>query len=290
MVSRGHACVEFCWCIMNEKNKLRAAAISFINARPLVHALTTKLIDHRFDLQLAVPSACSSMLEASEVQLALIPSIEYSNLRKQKHLGIVPEIAISSRHVVKSVELFFNKGLSNLRKVAVDASSRTSVALLKVVLREKYGLQPEFIRMQPDVEAMLAAADGALIIGDMALDLYLKRDNRIDLVDEWSDLTGGLPFVFAFWVSDPDVLTPSDIEILKEAKLYGKENIATVTSAALKSDVTSFDFSEEVLFNYLSENLCYEFRQEETEGLMEFYRYCFFYGIIEEIPSLNFIT
>jgi len=217
---------------MSGDSLLKTAAIRYINARPLVYALEHNHVEHRFDLQLTSPSECSRLFREGAVKLALVPSIEYSNIRRAGQAWIVPGMAIGSRRVVNSVELFFNKGVSDLQTVATDTSSRTSVALLKIILREKYGVEPELVQMAPDIDAMLARADAALIIGDLALDLSTRLENRIDLVEEWNDLSGGLPFVFAFWIAAPDSLTSEDVPWLWRIPLPSRSGLSGPASTA----------------------------------------------------------
>lgn len=265
---------------------LKVGTIKYLNAKPLVHGLETGSIKHNFDLVTDVPSNIAASLASGEIGLGLIPSIEYSRIRETKPLQVVPEIAITSSGTVKSVELFFNEGLENISTVAVDTSSRTSVVLLQIILREKYNIHPKLIPMAPDLEQMLRRADAAMIIGDRALDLYPEQETRLDLGEEWYDLTDGLPFVYAFWAGHLGVLEPDQINMLQAAKRYGENHTAEIVSAYVAESQPPL--SEDQYVNYLKQNVRFDLDDDCVKGLNEFYSYAFYYNIIREVPNLNF--
>ena len=141
---------------------LRLGVVSYLNAAPTVHGLAG---DPRFEIVRDVPSRIAARLHAGEIDLGLIPSIEYA----EGDYAIVPGVAIASRGPVRSVMLLHRGPLDDIRRVAVDTSSRTSAALVRVLLRERLGRDPEYAPMPPDVPSMLNSADAALVIGDPAL-------------------------------------------------------------------------------------------------------------------------
>lgn len=262
---------------------LRVAAVSYLNARPLIHTLGQS---DRLAITLSPPSECSSRLLHGDADIALIPSIEYSRIRGTRHLEIIPDIAIVSRGTVQSVELFFNKGISTISRVAVDTGSRTSVALLRIILGEKFDIQPEFVDMKPDLDAMLAEADAALIIGDPALELANRMDNRLDLGEEWSDLTDGLPFVYAFWAALAGKATADIVENFIRSKTDGLSAIGSIAKAHADQSGT---LSPERYEDYLRNSISFDLGSTEREGLLEFYTYCFYYGLTKEVPDLHFV-
>lgn len=266
---------------------IKVSAVQYLNAKPIVYGLENNSVSHRFQLEYDTPSACSSKLYNREADLALIPSIEYPRIRGRRLLRIVPEIAIVSRQEVKSVELFFNRNLATIQKIAVDTGSRTSVALLQIILREKYDLQVELTPMAPDLDRMLKSADAALIIGDQALERWDTMDNRMDLGEEWLDLTDGLPFVYAFWAGIQNTLTPDDVQALIRSRDAGLENISEIARAFSESR-NGKSQSEEFYANYLRDNIQFHLGKEELEGLKEYYSYCYYYGMIDEIPEFHF--
>jgi predicted solute-binding protein len=169
---------------------LRLGVVSYLNAVPTVQGLDS---DPRFEIVRDVPSRIAARLHAGEIDLGLIPSIEYA----EGDYAIVPGIAIASRGPVRSVMLLHRRPIEGIRRVAVDTSSRTSAALVRVLLRDRLGRDPEYAPMPPDVPAMLNSADAALVIGDPAL-YYDGEAARLDLGAEWTERTGR-PFVYAFW-------------------------------------------------------------------------------------------
>jgi chorismate dehydratase len=148
---------------------VRVGAVGYLNARPLVYGLDRQ---PRFNLRFDVPSECARLLHAGAIDIGLIPSIEY--LRGGPYC-IVPDLAIASRGVVASVALFTTKPIADVRSIAMDTSSRTSVALVRVLCNRRFGIQPTIESRGPDLDDMLAHCDAALIIGDNALFTDVQR-------------------------------------------------------------------------------------------------------------------
>lgn len=264
-----------------QTDKRILSLVSYLNTKPLIYGLESGQLNHDFTLQKDVPSECSRRLLSGEVSLGIIPSVEYARARGK--LKIVPDLSISSFQQVNSVELFFNKDLNDLKTVAVDTSSRTSVALLNIILREKYELMPEFKPMAPDLNTMLEEADAALIIGDKALHYQVDWPGKLDLANEWFDLTG-LPFVFALWCGPENEVQQEDIKLLQESYALGSKHIDEISKKFADGKPQNWTFYA----RYLRENISFHFGPEEQEGLNEFFRYAFYYGLIEHIPDLHF--
>ena len=260
--------------MVNER-PLRLGVVSYLNAMPLVHGLDR---DPRFALVRDVPSRVAEMLHAGEVDLGMIPSVEYA----AGEYAIVPGIAIGSRGPVRSVNLFHRRPLAGVRKVALDVSSRTSVALAKILLRERLGHDPEYVSMGPPVEAMLGAADAALVIGDPAL--YFRGDaERVDLGEEWTARTG-LPFVFAFWAGRLGVVDEAGIARLQQALRAGQGAVAEI--AAQYNGLGAGRGAENEA--YLRRNIVFDLGESEQAGLREFYRRAHALGLIPRVPELRF--
>jgi chorismate dehydratase len=146
---------------------LRLGAVGYLNARPLVYGLERS---SRFDVRFDVPSVCADLLHQGGIDVGLIPSIEYLRAPSDAgHYRIVPDLAIASRGEVASVALYTKRAMSDVRSIAMDTSSRTSVALVSVLCARLFKIQPAIESRTPDVTAMLADCDAALIIGDNAL-------------------------------------------------------------------------------------------------------------------------
>ena len=254
---------------------LRLGVVSYLNAVPLVHGLEA---DPRFSLVRDVPSRIAERLHAGEIDLGMIPSVEYA----AGDYAIVPGIAIASRGPVRSVNLFHRRRLEGVRRVALDASSRTSVALAKILLRERLGHDPEYVSMGPPVEDMLASADAALVIGDPAL--YFRGEaERLDLGEEWQARTG-LPFVFAFWAGRPGAVDEAGVVRLQQALRAGQGAFAQIAAQYNGLGAGRGPESEA----YLRRNIVYDLGEEELSGLREFYRRARALGLIERVPELRF--
>ncbi len=254
---------------------LRLGAVSYLNVEPIIHGLGA---DRRFEVLRDVPSRIATRLHAGEIDLGMIPSIEYA----AGDYAIVPGVAIGSRGPVRSVVLLHERPLAELRRVALDTSSRTSVALLKILLRERLGRDPEYVSMGPDPAAMLAAADAALVIGDPAL-YFDGAARRWDLGQAWFEATG-LPFVFAFWAGRKDALGPGDVARLQDALRTGLQRIAEIASSYNGHGAGHAPDNEA----YLRHSIVYRFGDEEQAGLREFFRRAHEIGLIPRQPEIRF--
>jgi chorismate dehydratase len=260
---------------VTEVRPLRVGAVSYLNTAPLVHGLAS---DPGIRLSRDVPSRIAASLHAGEIDLGLVPSIEYA----AGDYAIVPGLAIASRGPVLSVRLFLARPLAEARRVALDASSRTSVALLRILLREQLGREPEWVEMAPDVPAMLEAADAALVIGDPALD-YAGGAEHLDLGAEWLRLTG-LPFVWAFWAGPAGALSPGQVERLQRAAREGREAIPAIAAAESGGDPRR----AERYASYLRGTITYSLGESELAGLRELYRRAKALALIARVPEIRF--
>ncbi len=269
--------------------RLRLGAVEYLNARPLVFGLERS---DRFDLRFDVPSRCAELLHSNEIDVGLIPSIEY--LRGVYH--VAPDLAIASRGDVASVALYTTRPIGDVRSIAMDTSSRTSVALVRVLCGRAFRIKPVLEPRGPDLDAMLASCDAALLIGDNALfsahneigpkggpDRAFGGVDKIDLGNEWTKLTG-LPFVWAFWAGRSDALTPKDVRALQEARNAGIKEMPAISC-------TYFPASPErqaVAARYLRDNIKYTLGADERAGLELFYQYAAEAGIVEAVQPLRF--
>ena len=260
--------------------RVRLGAVTYLNARPLVYGLDRH---DRFTIRYDVPSQCARLLHEDATDLGLIPSIEY--LRGPQPYAIVPGLAIGSRGPVASVALYTRKDPSDLRTIAMDTSSRTSVALATVIARRAFGLRVEPVPMPPDLDAMLAHADAALIIGDNALllDHAASGVQKIDLGETWARATG-LPFVYAFWAGWPDRLGPGDVRLLQQARDEGTAHYGDVAREYYSDRAELQPLAE----RYLRDNIQYEFGPREREGLETFYAYAAEAGLVTFDGELRF--
>jgi chorismate dehydratase len=253
---------------------VRLGAVGYLNARPLVYGLEAHV---QFELRYDIPSECARLLHAHETDLGLIPSIEY--LRGPVPYQIVPGPAVTSRGPVASVAIYTRREPKDIRTIAMDTSSRTSVALVRVLCSKLYRITPVFEPLGPDLDAMLAQHDAALLIGDNALfqSAVVSHQSSVEVIDlgqAWSDFTRR-PFVYAFWAGKPGVLTAAHVKELQETRDRGVAEVETVAKEYLK------DAPERQALGarYLRDNIKYHFGDDERKGLELFYRYASEIGV-----------
>jgi chorismate dehydratase len=257
--------------------RLRISAISYLNTAPLMwdfeHEPLRAQLAEQFDVTYTIPSACAEALRSGTADIGVIPAAAYATI---PGLVVLPGVAIASQRAVRSILLVSHKPLEEVKRVALDTSSMTSVALCKVLLAKWMGGQREYSPMAPDLDAMLASCDAALLIGDPAL--VVNRSNYatvIDLAEEWRNRTGKL-FVFAFWAVREDAIAdagtvPELAEVFQRSRDHGleKESLQRIASewaprlGMSVSDVTS----------YLTVNIHYSLDEPCQEGLRLFYSY-----------------
>ncbi|MGE5126348.1 MAG: menaquinone biosynthetic enzyme MqnA/MqnD family protein [Betaproteobacteria bacterium] len=254
---------------------VRLGAVSYLNAEPHVHGLEG---DPGFRIERDVPSRVARRLHAGDVDLGIVPSIEYAF----GPYAIVPGAAIASRGPVRSVCLFHRGPLERVRRVALDTSSRTSAALVRVLLRERLGRDPQYVPMGPGLVDMLAVADAALMIGDRALDQEGELP-RLDLGEEWQRLTG-LPFVFAFWAGRAGAVNPAGVRRLQAALAEGLSHADEIA----ERQACGVAGRAERYRAYLRENIVFELGEQEQAGLREFYRRAHALSLIPAVPELRF--
>jgi chorismate dehydratase len=151
-------------------SRIKVGAVGYLNARPLVYGLDQSA---RFEIRYDVPSECARLLHAGAVDIGLIPSIEY---QRGGPYRIVPDLAIVSSGPVASVAIFTSKPMADVQSIAMDTSSRASVALTRVLCARHFHIEPRLVPRSPDLAGMLSMCDAALIIGDAALFLNPGRE------------------------------------------------------------------------------------------------------------------
>ena len=245
---------------------IHVSAVEYLNARPLVHGLDahTDLFAVRFD----VPAKCASLLHDKSVDLGLIPSIEL--LRNRQDYWIVPDIAVASKGPVASVALFTDRPATALRSIAVDASSRTAGALLRVLCAQWFDIEPTFVTLRPDLPKMLKRCDAALLIGDAALYQEYETNglDKIDLGAEWAAMTG-LPFVWAVWAGREHAVTATHIQALKAARDAGVAALDEIADRFAPADADGEQ--RELAHTYLHENVYYALDDDGRAGLKRFF-------------------
>ena len=278
---------------------LRISAISFLNTAPLMwdfergqtpgagRALSLGGVD--FQLAYTVPARCAEQLQKGEADIGIIPAITFATI---PDLVILPDAAIAARGPVRSILLVSKVPREQIRSIATDNSSRTSVALLRVLATKFWKLAPEFVSMPPELEPMLERCDAALLIGDPALRVRREGYTVVDLAEQWQKVTG-LPFVFAFWAVRMAALggMRRDIDlaaIFRQSREHGLEPAHVEEIARLWAPRVGI--GEEVVREYVTRNIDYYLDAPCREGLELFYRYAAEVGVIERAPELRFLS
>lgn len=268
-----------------QKGAPRVAASSYLNSLPLIWSFLRGTRQHEVALVTdTAPARCAEMLARAEVEAALVPVIEYQRIPE---LAVVPGVCVGSRARVKSVVLVTRDEMSDLRsvrRVALDTSSRTSAALVRIIFREFLNREPEWTERAPDVAAMLEENDAALMIGDPGMSFSREHLFVYDLAEVWREHTG-LGFVFAMWMArerELERVRHIDFAGARDEGLKRVEEIASFYEGAI-----SLSFDE--IKTYLLENISYELDEELRAGLELFYRLAQKHGIIQKTRPLTMI-
>lgn len=254
---------------------VRLGAVSYLNVRPLVFGL-----DRRDDVSLRfdVPSECARLLAVGEIDLGMVPSITYLDRPGDR---IVPGVCIGSDGPVASVALYTKKPIAEVRSIALDTSSRTSAMLTRIVCARRFGIAPSFVPHAPDLGAMLATADAALLIGDPALfvDHVALGATKIDLGEAWTSMTG-LPFVWAVWSGPSSPATTGAVALLNDAAREGSAHLDAIAD----SYCADRPERQPIARRYLRENLRFALDDRAAEGLRTYYREAAALGLVKERP------
>lgn len=240
--------------------------VPYLNALPLIWAL-----EKREDVELVrlLPSQLGGRLERGELHASLSPVFDVLNGVGEAILG---NGIVGATREVRSVLLFHRTPIEGLRSVALDTSSHSSVNLTRVLLRDFYGICPDFVDAPPDLNAMLRQNDGALLIGDPALEAAQRRASFevLDLARAWHEHTG-LSFTFAAWTGRRGLEENEGralAALLDDARDVGLRNI----EAIVRDNPTGSPLSPAIRESYLREAIEYRFSNAHQNGLREFAR------------------
>ena len=259
---------------------VRLGAVGYLNARPLTWALDRA--PERWQIRYDLPSVCSALLYAGDVDLGLIPSIDYLEAPDYR---LVPRVGIGSHGPVASVALFSRVPLEGIRRIALDTSSRTSVTLVKVLCHHRFHIAPEFVPYAPDLDAMTRGSDAALLIGDPALEANHDALGlmKIDLGAEWTAMTG-LPFVYAAWTGREAAISPSDVRLLQDAQDEGVRSTGAIAAEYGRGNADATARAAA----YLRDNVRYSLSPDDTRGLQMFLDYAVDLTLAPRKRSLEF--
>ena len=265
---------------------LRVSAISFLNTAPLLWDFEHGAPRPEFRLQYTVPSDCAEQLRAGAADVGIIPVAAYHGIPE---LVIIPEVAIATKGTVRSIVLVSKVPMEQIRTVAADTSSRTSVLLAKLLFRKWHGGDREFTAMAPDLKAMLAKCDAALLIGDPALTISRSQYLIYDLAEEWRRLTAK-PFVFAFWAVRREALAQAPADLARIFQWSRDHGLEPGNLRQLGHEwAPRVGLSEAEVVSYLTENIDYSLDAENLEALEFFSRTAEECGLLAERRPLHFL-
>ena len=286
-------------------SRLKISAISYLNTAPLMwdfeHAaagagqvagLAADLAAN-YEISYTIPSACAEALRAGTADIGIIPAAAYTTV---PDLVIIPDVAIAAKRAVRSILLVSKKPVDSVspdslsldslstaqwatqvRTVALDTSSMTSVALTKILFAKWLGGARDYKPMAPHLNEMLAACDAALLIGDPALQVDRTRYFTLDLAEEWKARTGK-SFVFAFWAirkpfkkSRDHGVTPKNLEVIAQEW------------------APRLGLSLEAIRVYLTQNIHYYLDPPCLDGLALYYRLGAEVGALPPATELRFV-
>lgn len=248
---------------MNSRQTIRVGAVNYLNTKPLIYGL--RELAPQAELVLDLPSRLADGLAQGQLDVALIPSVEFFQDPAYK---IVSDACIACRGPVMSVKLFSRTPIERVRSLALDEGSRTSAALVRILLKERLGIEPRCEPLPIGASVGDAKTDAALLIGDRAMHAPGGPFADVwDLGDEWCRWAE-LPFVFAMWVARPGVeLSGLDVA-LSQARDLGLAHLDQIAAA----EAAPLGLSRPECLAYLRDNLYFHLGPRELRGLELFYR------------------
>jgi chorismate dehydratase len=268
----------------NTQPPSRLAASSYLNTAPLIwsfqHGSQRDLVQLVTD---AAPARCADLLAQNQVEAALVPIIEYQRIAEVR---VVPGVCVGSHLAVRSVVLISKyDDLKNVRSVALDNSSRTSQALVKIIFREFLGFEPEWESRAPNPQLMMEQSDAALLIGDPAMKISQTDFHVFDLADLWHRFTD-TGFVFAMWMMRAGAVKAISGLNFAGARDEGLEQIEQIISQ-YENDLP---LPRDEIKKYLTENITFRLDETLEQGMRLYFELAKKHGLIENNKPLRFIT
>ena len=260
---------------------MRIGAVSYLNTKPLVYRLAQ--IAPRATVVYDLPSRLADRLAAGELDVALIPSVEYFQAANYQ---VVSDACIACRGPVLSVKLLSRTPLGEIRTLALDEGSRTSVALVRILLQQRFGLTPSLTGLPIDADVGQVDTDAILLIGDRAIHPPLAEfAEHWDLGEQWCRWAQ-LPFVFAMWTAREDVDLEPLASVLRQARDEGVAHLAEIA----QDQALQVGLSPEECLSYLRDNLYFYLGEREQRGLELFRRHAAAFVSKSEERIMNYET
>lgn len=270
---------------------LRIGQIEYANCTPLFHVLQQQFSCSGYEFVAGVPAVLNRMLLAGEIDVCPSSSIEYAY--HPERYTILPQLSISSIGAVASVLLFSRLPVGKLdgSKIRLSSESATSVNLLKILLRQRFGCSCTYEIAPPGTTDAGEDSSAILLIGDSALRSSLEKTDLFvyDLGEQWHSWTG-LPFVFALWLCRNEVAGLAILRDLARQLITAKELApGQLEQIAMRTKEAGW-LGYDRLLAYWRNNISYQLGEREQAGLMLYYTKCYEIGLIEDVPVLQFVT
>lgn len=264
---------------MDLPGPIRIGAVSYLNSKPLIEGLG-ELVPHA-QLILDLPSRLADDLASGDLDVALIPSIEAF---ADPDYEIVSDACVATQGPVLSVKLYSRVPPGEIRRLALDEGSRTSAALVQIILAERYGVAPQREELPIGCSFSDTDADAVLLIGDRAMHPPTETFHTTwDLGELWTEWTG-LPFVFATWVTRTDVSLGPVESALSNARDLGVKSLATIAAR----EAPLLGISRQTAADYLRHNLQFRLTSAERSGLRLFHELAVGLGLAPEGSRASF--
>lgn len=244
---------------MSVEQKIRVGAVSYLNTKPLLYGMDKMPVRDMIDLSVDYPSAVAERLQEGSIDIGLVPVAIIPSLPEYHIYG---DYCIGADGPVASVSLFSEVPVSQIEKVVLDYQSRTSVALVRILLRHFWKCRVEYVAALPGFEQQIGGTTAAVVIGDRALNMSQRHTFNYDLAEAWKKFTG-LPFVFAAWIANKP-LPAAFVTAFNEANRYGLDRL---------DEVIAREGGHPGLETYYTRNISYPFSEEKRAGLQLFLKY-----------------
>ncbi len=268
--------------------RLRVSAISYLNTAPLMwnfeNGPERDELQCNFQIDYTLPSHCAQMLADGSADIGIIPVAAYTSI---KDLLILPDIAIASDDAVRSILLVSKVPLEKIGAVALDRSSRSSAALVQVLFAKHWKQEATFVPAEPELDAMLASNDAALLIGDPALKIDRSRYLTWDLAHEWRTFSRR-PFVFAFWAVRAGVATEDKLAYVAEVFRGSRDAGLSHLPEIAREWSPKLELSPEFITSYLTENIQYSLHAGNLAGMQLFFELAAELKVLPPAPELRF--
>jgi chorismate dehydratase len=286
-------------------HSLRISIVKYLNTAPLVRGFTHGPLQGKYQLSFTVPAQCAEALRTGQVDIAIIPAIE---LQRIEGLVVLPNLSISSKKSVRSLLLVSKKPIHEVRHIALDRSSRSTQALVRILCAKRWHIAPEFVEDDPDLPAMLQQADAALLIGDPALRLALNSETAMtrdasgndkfsaehaglssasplflyDMVEKWRALTS-LPAVLAVWAARTNAATCEVVRDFQDSLAFGMQHLHEISAEASRE----LRLPAPNIARYLTDNIDYTLDAENLCGLQRYYDLAAELKLISQVKPLQ---